>query len=239
MSTHNGHVPMVVSANFPSNIGQFSVSRTGSVPVMQSQILSAPTNMRGSSDLSRTSGEQDTIVKLTEIVGQLQKKIKQLSERHDHQRTNWNSRQSDACSTYQELLSSDREASQEPDFVYRKKTKHRNVKIPPYTGKEDWSVWFCRFQEVADRYNWTTDDKLDQLLPRLHEDAADFAYGQLSKESRSSYKRLTKELANRFRTIETRRTYLSKCNNRAQKPGERVEDYAADLKRLYIKAHPE
>ena len=43
---------------------------------------------------------------------------------------------------------------------------------------------------------------------------------------------------NRFRTMETRKKFISKFGNRQQKPGERVEDYAAELKRLYDKAHP-
>ena len=37
--------------------------------------------------------------------------------------------------------------------------------------------------------------------------------------------------------METRKTFISKFGNRQQKPGERVEDYAAEFKRLYDKAH--
>ena len=114
-----------------------------------------------------------------------------------------------------------------------------NVKISSNTGKEDWSVWLCRFEEVANRYKWTVEDRLDQLLPRLHDDAADFVFGQLTREVRASYRRLTRELTHRFRRVETSRTYLSKLHNRVQRPGEQVEDFAADLRRLYIKAYPE
>jgi hypothetical protein len=92
-----------------------------------------------------------------------------------------------------------------------------NVKISPYTGKDDWSVWICRFEEVANRYHWTVEDRLDQLVPRLHDDAANFVFGQLTKEARGSYRRLTRELTHYFRKVETSRTYLSKFHKRVQK----------------------
>ena len=41
----------------------------------------------------------------------------------------------------------------------------------------------------------------------------------------------------RFRVIETARSFAAKFSQRTQKPNETVEDYAADLKRLYDKAH--
>lgn len=65
-------------------------------------------------------------------------------------------------------------------------------------------------------------------------------YGQLSKSTPRNYRKLTdlEERNSRFRVVETRKTFISKFSNRQQKPGEKVEDYAADLKRLYDKAHP-
>lgn len=53
-----------------------------------------------------------------------------------------------------------------------------------------------------------------------------------------NYRKLTEERNSRFRVVETKKTFFSKFSNRQQKPGEKVEDYAADLKRLYDKAHP-
>lgn len=63
-------------------------------------------------------------------------------------------------------------------------------------------------------------------------------YGQLSKSTPRNYRKLTEERNSRFRVVETRKTFISKFSNRQQKPGEKVEDYAADLKRLHDKAHP-
>ena len=116
--------------------------------------------------------------------------------------------------------------------------RHKNSpKLPPFTGKESWNVWFNRFEDVASRQNWSSDEKLDEILPRLQGPAGDFVYGQLTHESRSHYRTLCKELSNRFRVVETSKTFWVQFSHRNQKSGETVEEYAAELKQLYDKAH--
>ncbi len=125
-----------------------------------------------------------------------------------------------------------------PRLIRRSKSNGRNIKLPPYTGKESWKVWFNRFDEVADRKGWDVEDRLDELLPKLQGSAGEFVYGQLSKKVRGSYKALVKELNTRFRVIENPKTFGVKFSRRDQKLGEAVEDYAAALKEIYDKAHP-
>ncbi len=48
-----------------------------------------------------------------------------------------------------------------------------NVKLPPFSGKEPWQVWFNRFSDVADRYHWSDSDHLDKLL--IQGDAGDLS----------------------------------------------------------------
>ena len=113
-----------------------------------------------------------------------------------------------------------------------------STKLPPFTGKETWRVWFNRFDEIASRQGWSTGDKLDELLPRLQGIAGEFVFDQLTREIRSNYKLLIKELDSRFRVVETHKTYAASFSNRNQKQGETVEEYCAELKKLYSKAHP-
>ena len=117
------------------------------------------------------------------------------------------------------------------------RTRRANVKLPPFTGKESWSVWFNRFSEVAARQRWSTDDKLDELLPRLQGLAGEFAFDQVDPETRQDYNLLVRELGSRFRVVRTHRTFAAAFSHRSQKP-ESTEDYAAELKKLYCKAHP-
>ncbi len=114
-----------------------------------------------------------------------------------------------------------------------------NVKLPPFTGREPWQVWFNRFSDVADRHRWSDSDRLDELLPRIQGDAGEFVYAQLPREVRQSYSRLTAELDARYRKVETAKSYGARFSHRDQKPGEAAEEYAAELKRLYDKAYPQ
>ena len=113
-----------------------------------------------------------------------------------------------------------------------------NPKLPPFTGKEKWEVWFTRFTEVASLNNWSERRRLQELLPRLQGPSGDFVYGQLPSEIRSNYVRLVRELNSRFRVVETKKTFGAQFSNRNQKPGESAEEFAAELKRLYTKAYP-
>ncbi len=79
---------------------------------------------------------------------------------------------------------------------------------------------------------WNERQKLDELMPRLQGNAGEFVYEMLSAATRSSF-----PLNSRFRIIESRKTFTAQFNNRAQKQNESAQEYAADLKRLYDKAH--
>ena len=112
-----------------------------------------------------------------------------------------------------------------------------DMKLPSFDGKEDWKVWVSRFEAVAERRQWDDDTKLDNLLPKLQGRAGDFVFTQLPKQTLECYSELVKELNSRFRVVETKRTFAAKFSQRVQRPNETVEEYAADLKRLYSKAH--
>ena len=98
-------------------------------------------------------------------------------------------------------------------------------------------MWYNRFEEVADTQKWSDDERLDQMLLKLQGVAGEFVFAQLSHTVRSNYKTLCKELKNRFRINETSKTFGVQFSRRNQKIGETVEEYAAELKKLYDKAH--
>lgn len=116
-------------------------------------------------------------------------------------------------------------------------TRYDSVKLPNFTGKESWKVWFNRFTEVADRKRWSNEKKLDELLPRLQGASGEFVFGQLQKTTRGNYDTLVSELNSRFRVVETKKTFGAQFSKRNQKVSETTEEYAAELKRLYDKAY--
>ena len=114
------------------------------------------------------------------------------------------------------------------------------VPLPTFTGEdghETWSVYFQRFQIVAKMEGWTKKDKLRELLLRLQGNAGKFVFDQLPQDVCLSYRKLTRELDLRFRKVEISRSFASKFSWRNQSIGETVEEYAAELKHLYYKAH--
>ena len=111
------------------------------------------------------------------------------------------------------------------------------AKLPPFSGKEEWKIWVSRFEAVAKRRSWDENEKLDNLLPRLQGKAGEFVFSQLPPRTLSNYEELVQELNSRFRVVETQRTFAAKFSQRCQRNDETVEEYAADLKRLYAKAY--
>ena len=106
----------------------------------------------------------------------------------------------------------------------------KTPKLPIFSGQEDWKIWFTRFEETAERRRWSVQEKMDQLLPLIVDDAAEFVYGELTKSTRMDYFNLITELNGRFRVIETRRSCMAKFRDCDQRQGGDIEAYAADLK---------
>ena len=50
---------------------------------------------------------------------------------------------------------------------YHRDSHSRNVRLPPFTGKEPWKVYFNRFEDVVRLEGWSETTKLRELLPRL------------------------------------------------------------------------
>ena len=115
--------------------------------------------------------------------------------------------------------------------------RNQHVKIPPFNGKEDWRMWIARFEAIADRNAWRDEEKLDNLLPKLKEAAAQFVFVQLPRHLLYNYGELVGELTNRFRVVETNRSFAAKFSRRSQRQGETAEEYAAELKMVYDKAY--
>ncbi|CAC5366857.1 unnamed protein product [Mytilus coruscus] len=112
---------------------------------------------------------------------------------------------------------SDKSSSDESESPRASKGKQLNSnRLPIFTEKEKWKVWFNRFEAVANLYNWSKKEKLAEVLPRLQGIAGNFVYDQLSSEVTRSYRKLVKELKNRFGEIDTTKIYISKFNNKRQ-----------------------
>ena len=92
---------------------------------------------------------------------------------------------------------------------------------------------------MARLQGWDETDKLQELLPRIQGNAADFVFDQLPERTLNSYAKLITELRNRYGTLESKKSYRVLFNRRNQKTAETTETYAAELTRIYDKAYPD
>ena len=119
-------------------------------------------------------------------------------------------------------------------------SKGQNVKLPPFTGKssDSWKIWHARFTTVANLNQWNNVTRLSELMQRLQGTAAEFVFDEIPADILTNYEGLVSELDSRFKSVETNRTYKVQFGKRFQKYEETVEEYAAELKRIYDKAYP-
>ena len=119
-------------------------------------------------------------------------------------------------------------------------SKGHNVKLPPFTGKssDSWKIWHARFTTVANLNQWNDVTRLSELMQRLQGAAAEFVFDEIPADILTNYEGLVSELDSRFKSVETNRTYKVQFRKRFQKYEETVEEYAAELKRIYDKAYP-
>ena len=119
-------------------------------------------------------------------------------------------------------------------------SKPGHVKLPAFTGNsnDNWKVWFSRFTTVASLNRWNDTRCLSELVQRLQGTAAEFVFDEIGPESLADYRSLIIELDSRFKSVETHKTYRAQFAKRIQYFNESIEEYAAELKRLYDKSYP-
>ena len=118
--------------------------------------------------------------------------------------------------------------------------KSHNVRLPAFAGNftDSWKVWHAHFTTIADLNQWDKTTRLTELMQRLQGTAAEFVFDEIPQEMLTNYDSLVSELDSRFKSVETNRTFKVQFSKRLQNYDETVEDYAAELKRLYDKAYP-
>ncbi|KAH3787450.1 hypothetical protein DPMN_165574 [Dreissena polymorpha] len=83
---------------------------------------------------------------------------------------------------------------------------NERIKVPPFTGHENWQVWTARFNTIADRMGWGDERRLDHLLQNIEGQAAEFVFTQLHASVVGNYKSLVAKISGRYRVLESARS---------------------------------
>ena len=115
--------------------------------------------------------------------------------------------------------------------------------LPKFTGDnldddaENLEEWLEQTELVAQGCGWNEQAKLFSVVARLRGSASGF-YRSCTPQQRSSYKLLTAALRERFTPVRIQSVQSSKFHGRKQLVTETVDQYAQDLKKLFLRAYP-
>ena len=96
--------------------------------------------------------------------------------------------------------------------------------------------WLKQFEMVANLAGWREQARLVNLTTRLKRSAYAF-YRSCTPEQHGNYSAIVQELTKQFVPVQIEAIQSGLFHGQQQKPGESVDDYAQDLKRLYQKAY--
>ena len=85
----------------------------------------------------------------------------------------------------------------------------QDARLPNFTGREAWKVWFTRFDDIATHWGWDKEKWLGVLPPKMQGAAGDYVFDELSREEQANYKELIKCLKRCFHKVESTKTYAA------------------------------
>ena len=107
-----------------------------------------------------------------------------------------------------------------------------------YDGKTSWQSFILPFKSLAAACRWSEEEKLFRLTNSLRDDAAEYAFAQLSSDVVNSFELLELALDARFAEKRTAASYLASLEAHKLQPKEKLSEYVADIKKLVIKGYP-
>ena len=106
-----------------------------------------------------------------------------------------------------------------------------------YDGQTSWQSFILPFKSLAAACRWS-EEKLFRLTNSLRDDAAEYAFAQLSSDVVNSSELLELALDARFAEKRTAASYLASLEAHKLQPKEKLSEYIADIKKLVIKGYP-
>jgi hypothetical protein len=101
----------------------------------------------------------------------------------------------------------------------------------------DWRAYAAQFDRLAQRYGWPEEERLEQLVSLLRENALAF-YAKLPAAVQEDYHALTERMMNRFGRREPATSFRRQLQELKQKTEEPLEEYAERAQQLALDGYP-
>ncbi|GBN02099.1 hypothetical protein AVEN_248308-1 [Araneus ventricosus] len=124
--------------------------------------------------------------------------------------------------------------SASPEFMHSRPT----IKSLTFDGQTSWTVFKTQFDVVSSTNGWTDFVKASQLVASLRGSAAEVLQG-IPADKLTDLTTIEKALESRFGDSHLTQFYRTELKTRRQKPGESLQELAADVERLMSLAYAE
>ncbi|GBM30117.1 hypothetical protein AVEN_78515-1 [Araneus ventricosus] len=124
--------------------------------------------------------------------------------------------------------------SASPEFMHNRPT----IKSLTFDGQTSWTVFKTQFDVVSSTKGWTDFVKASQLVASLRGSAAEVLQG-IPANKLTDLTTIEKALESRFGDSHLTQFYRTELKTRRQKPGESLQELAADVERLMSLAYAE
>ena len=106
-----------------------------------------------------------------------------------------------------------------------------------FTGKEDWRPYFLQFCHIANKYEWSDQDRLDKLIECLRDRALKY-FTTRPKSVQDNYKLTCKKMEERFGCKDLPNVIHRQLQELRQFPEESLEEYAERAQDLAVNGFP-
>ncbi|GBM60387.1 hypothetical protein AVEN_249319-1 [Araneus ventricosus] len=124
--------------------------------------------------------------------------------------------------------------SSSPEFMHSRPT----IKSLTFDGQTSWTVFKTQFDVVSSTNGWRDFVKASQLVASLRGSAAEVLQG-IPADKLTDLTTIEKALESRFGDSHLTQFYRTELKTRRQKPGESLQELAADVERLMSLAYAE
>ncbi|GBO03538.1 hypothetical protein AVEN_181767-1 [Araneus ventricosus] len=167
-------------------------------------------------------------------IGRMEEEVQGMKGKIEEVKTEVQEKMSDLERRISDLETRPNNFPTNPEFMYSRPT----VKPLTFDGLTSWTVFKTQFDVVSSTNGWTDSVKASQLVASLRGSAAEVLQG-IPADKLTDLTTIEKALESRFGDSHLTQFYRTELKTRRQKPGESLQELAADVERLMSLAHAE